>query len=531
MAVHSATLLGLLEPGWQRDLAAGVRAAELELEAEVVSAAARALGDAARDRPVTSVAREWPACVVVVLARVAGADGNLWAPWHRAAGLRMTRRSREEWGQAFLDAAGLLGIAAADAREAILVQATASAAAPAAETPLNGDGPTPPRPRLDPFGQGVLVDGRPALPEEVVDPDDPLLAFDSSGERVGPELPAEPVWLLHPADAELAADTPPRVVVTSRLPLTWRGWRLFQADLRQVRWLELTGLDRRHLVRGRSGPVLATGPPVPGVTAGTGAPVFSVPPRVLLPPGPGRCHVEVRRAGTRTVLSGLSTTGDDWRPERLWQRVARPVLGELTVIVTGENTSGLRRTVAVAEGLAVGYFPVPRLTTDRGLEPAEALVITPAGMTVAPQAVPVPADAVTAEVSCVAGQVVQRLRVTPPHIRIRIEPEPGSREAATRWHHQGPLRLGAAQLWHGGALRLDLPGADRDPAIEIVGADGHVAQVLEPTRQGRYPLRRMADTVTARGGATLRITVAGRTATIARITAPTAADPWIDAFS
>jgi hypothetical protein len=132
-------------------------------------------------------------------------------------------------------------------------------------------------------------------------------------------------------------------------------------------------------------------------------------------------------------------------------------------------------------------------------------------------------------VTCIAAQVLQRMRVTPPHVRIRIEPEPGSTDAPTRWHHTGPLTLCAADLWHGGALRIDLPGIDRDPPIEVVGQDDHVVQVLEPTRQGRYPLRRMADTVTARGGASLRITVGGRTATIARIAVPDgAADPWIN---
>ena len=38
------------------------------------------------------------------------------------------------------------------------------------------------RPRLDPFGQGVLFVERPALPEEVADPVDPLLVFDVNGE-------------------------------------------------------------------------------------------------------------------------------------------------------------------------------------------------------------------------------------------------------------------------------------------------------------------------------------------------------------
>jgi len=539
-----AALLDLLEPGWRRDLSAGARAATIEVEADLLQAAARALGDQARTRSSLEVARRWPACVVVALARVAGVsyrggsdrDGRFWPRWHRAARVRATRRSPEEWGEAFLVALALLGIASAGAqqttvRDAILAQAMPPDPAP----PGTADEIGYPRPRLDPFGQGVLLAERPALPEEVVDPADPLLVFDENGERANGELPAEPVWVLHPADAELRSDVPPRVVVTSRLPLTWRDWQLRELDLRGLAWLELTSRDgeapRRRLVRGRSKPGLLTGPPVPGVTARTGEPVFAKPPAVLLPPGPDRWRVEVRRAGTDAVLSSLTAVGDGWQPERLWQRVTRPVLGELTVIVSdtgGEAKPGMRRTLTVAEGLAASYFPASRLTTERGLEPAEATLATPPGMTVSPQAAPVPAEAVTIEVTCIVAQVLQRLRVTPPHIRIRIEPEPGNTAPPARRYDAGPLRLETGDLWHGGALSIDLPGVDRDLPIEVVGPDDSVVQVLEPTRRGRYPLRRMADTVTVLGGASLRITVGGRTSVIARITAPgDAADPWV----
>jgi len=540
--LDNAALLDLLEPGWRRDLASGARAAALQVEAGVLRAAARALGEMARRGSPADTARKWPACVVVTLSRVAGSSdrsGSFWPGWHRAAGLRATRRSGEQWGQSFLDALAVLGIAAAGtvpatARDAVLAQAAPPDPGPSQTA--NGAGC--PRPRLDPFGQGVLLAERPALPEEVADPDDPLLVFDADGEHVGDELPAEPVWVLYPAGAELCCDVPPRVVVTSRPPLTWRGWRLLQLDLRGLSWLELTGrvgheTPRRHPVCGRTRPRLITGPPVPGVTTATGDPVFAARPAVLLPPGPDRWRVEVRRAGTNAVLGRMTAVGDGWRPELLWQRSGRPVLGELTVAATaadGEAKVGMRRTLTVAEGLTASYFPAPRLTTDRGLEPAEAVLSAPPGMTVWPQAAPVPAEAVTIEVTCVAGQVRQRLHVTPPHVRVRIEAEPGSGGGPGRWHHAGPLRFRAAELWHGGALGLDLPGIDRAPPVEVVGRDDHVVQVLEPTRRGRYPLRRMADTVTACGGAALRITVGGRTATIARIIAPDGtadADPWV----
>ena len=59
----------------------------------------------------------------------------------------------------------------------------------------------------------------------------------------------------------------------------------------------------------------------------------------------------------------------------------------------------------------------------------------------------------------------------------------------------------------------------------VVAAGGTV-QVLMPSKRGRYPLRRMLDTVSAHGGAELRITVGARTAVVARISAPAAAgDP------
>jgi hypothetical protein len=52
--------------------------------------------------------------------------------------------------------------------------------------------------------------------------------------------------------------------------------------------------------------------------------------------------------------------------------------------------------------------------------------------------------------------------------------------------------------------------------------------VLQPTRQGRYPLRRMLDTVNSHREVSLRITVGGRTAIIAHaVGTADRADPWL----
>ena len=208
------------------------------------------------------------------------------------------------------------------------------------------------------------------------------------------------------------------------------------------------------------------------------------------------------------------------------------MLGTVTVTVApadGSADAGLRRSVTVAEGLGVAYSPASRLTSERGLEPAEAVLTAPPGMTVSPQAAFIPAESITVDVTCVAGPVVLPLRVTPPHLRMRIEPEPGSGGKPTAWHHLGPLAISGSDLRRGGALRLDLPGHAWDPPLEVI-ARGQVVQVLEPTRQGRYPLRRMVDTVDTHREVSLRITIEGRTAIVAHAGGMAdRADPWLPA--
>ena len=541
-----STLLDLLEPGWRRHLASGEPAGTLDVEAEMLDAAALALGDLSRSEPPTVLNRRWPACIVVAVAQVTARydkHGKVWPTWFRVTGTRATRRSTAEWAEAFLGSLATLGVpaVAGDPLETVLAHAavTASPLPEFRRRPL----------RLDPFGRGVLTrDADPGAdqgrddagswtatsPAEVTDAAARLLAFDADGEPIAAVLPPEAVWLVYPQDRALHADRAPRVLVESRLPLTWNGWRLVQLDLAGVAWLELESgggdTPRRHPVRGRARPRLVTGAPVPGLHTPDGLPVFGTLPVVRLPSGEIRWQIEVRRAGSGPALRAVEVNGDRWDPERLWDRLPRPVLGELVVTVTALDTpqaAGLRRAVAVAEGLAVSYSPALRLTDPEGLEPAEAVLSPAPGMTASPRAAMIPPEVTGVEVTCVAGPVVLPLRVTPPYCRVRVEPEPGSGDAPTAWHSLGPLPLRTADLVRGGALHLDLPGIPGDPPVDVAATAGTV-QVLMPSKQGRYPLRRMLDTVTAHGGAELRITIGARTAVIAQISAPApAGDPWL----
>ena len=544
-AVSGGRLLDLLEPAWRRELAAGVAAAGLDAAPDLPLAAARALGERSRTLSAGGAAARWPACVIVALAHVAAAagPGSFWPAWHRAAGLRATRRAAGEWGGAFLAALAALGLPAAGATadDAVRAHAVTSGRDDPGETAGQGQAAGL---RLHPFGGGVLrVDpasgqARAVLPEEAGGTR--LLAFDADGEPAGRELPAEAVWVLYPADAELRSDIQFRTLVASTLPLTWRGWRLVQLDLRGASWLAVgdipdpdgeagaRGDGERRVVRGRTKPVLRTGLPIAGVTTAAGDPVFSGPPQVLLPPGRDRWRVEARRAQSGAVLASVTATGDAWHPDALWRNVPRPLLGELAITVT----PGLRRAVVLAEGLGVTAYPIPRLTSAGGLEPAEAVISPPPGMTVSPAAVAYGEQALTREITCVAGAVTARLAVTPPHIRLRIDPEPGSGGAATPWHHAGPLRLTGDDLWRGGALRIDLPGVAVPPRVTITAGNGGGAaagplQVLDPTGDGRYPLRRLLDTVTAHGHAELTIAVGGAAVTIATVSGTSHGnDPW-----
>jgi hypothetical protein len=534
-AVSGGRLLDLLEPGWRGKVGAGGPAAGLEVPPDLPLAAAMALGEQSRALSVGGVAGRWPACVIVALAHVAAAagTGSFWQAWHRAAGLRGSKRSAGEWGSAFLAALRALGLpaAGATAEDAVLAHAVTSAGENQADQHEAAQPGHLAGLRLDPFGGGVLrVDtasgqASPALPQDVAG--GRLLAFDADGEPAGRELPAEGVWVLYPATAELRADVRPRTLVTSTLPLTWRGWRLVQLDLRDASWLALHGDPDRRVVRGRTKPALRTGPPIPGVTTVAGGPVFAGLPQVLLPPGPDRWRVEARRAESGALLASVTATGDAWYPDALWRNVPRPLLGELAITVT----PGLRRTVVLAEGLRVTAYPMPRLTSAGGLEPAEAVISTPPGMTASPAAVAYGEQAVAREITCVAGAVTACVAVTPPHIRLRIDAEPGASRAASPWHHAGPLRLTSDDLWRGGVLRLDLPGVAVPPPVTIFAGNsdnaGEPVQVLNPTRDGRYPLRRLLDTVTAHGHADLTIAIGAAPVTIATVSRTSHGnDPW-----
>ena len=123
-----STLLDLLEPGWRRHLAAGEPAGTLDVEPEMLDAAAMALGDLSRSEPPTVLSRRWPACVVVAVAQVTARydkNGKVWPAWFRATRTRAASRSAADWAEAFLGSLATLGVPApaGDPLETVLAHA------------------------------------------------------------------------------------------------------------------------------------------------------------------------------------------------------------------------------------------------------------------------------------------------------------------------------------------------------------------------------------------------------------------------
>jgi hypothetical protein len=296
-----------------------------------------------------------------------------------------------------------------------------------------------------------------------------------------------------------------------------------------VAWL-VAGSERRD-VAGTARPRLVTGPALPGLATVEGRAVRASLPGLWFPAGETAWQVEVRRGAGGPVLARAQGGFADWDDRRLWQRLPRPFVGELQVTAVpleADGALGLRRRVFVAEGLEVCYQPALRFPVDGGgLELAEALLTCAPGVTIAPTAVSFGPKRADAELRLVAGPVVHTLRVVPPRLRVRVEAEPGSGGVPSPWCADGGLVLSREELSRGGSLRLDLAGSQAPPPVEVV-ADSGVVQRLEPSALGRYPLRRLLDTVAAHAEVALRVSVNGRTATVARVRAQAPRlDPWL----
>ena len=338
---------------------------------------------------------------------------------------------------------------------------------------------------------------------EVIRPEDPFLFFADDGRRLPAQLPlpSDQLWILYPAHLELTAEGELRTIAEVPAPFGWEGWQLQLASLEHARSVTLPG-GPVHVVQGYARPRLLLSPPLPGVTTPYGSPVYTDPPRLWIPDTPGAdilWHAEIRLAvgGPPLVSRQIGQPGE----ADIWDSMQRPVLGAFEITVRGPLGRGTRRTVFIAEGVAVSYEPPIRALRERGLEPGCAMLRAPVGAAVSPGRLSFgTADhAQVAEVR--AGAVTEPVVITPPHVAVLC-----AGAGAGSWT-AAPVHAATESVADLGRLLVRAPRAAVQGSLEV-WAGWQRVQTIEasggsaPDLAG-YDLGRASETITRHGRAEL----------------------------
>jgi hypothetical protein len=330
---------------------------------------------------------------------------------------------------------------------------------------------------------------------EVIRPEDPVLFFADDGRRLPAQLPLPPdqLWILYPADRELAVAGELRTIAEVAVPFGWEGWQLRLTSLENARSVAL--LDGPvHVVQGYARPRLLLGSPLAGVTTPYGSPVYAEPPQLWVPDMPGAdvsWHAEVRPAagGPPLVSRLISQPG----AADIWDGVPRPVLGAFEITVRGPLGRGTRRTVFVAEGISVSYQPHVRALRERGLEPGSAVLRAPVGAAVSPGRLSFGSGDHAHVAELRAGTETEPVFITPPHVTLLC-----AGAGATTWT-AAPIHATAEAVADLGRLLVRAPGAAVQGNLEVWAGRQQV-QTIEPSggaAQGLagYDLARAGETI------------------------------------
>ncbi|MBX7432552.1 hypothetical protein JDV09_10620 [Mycobacterium sp. Y57] len=317
------------------------------------------------------------------------------------------------------------------------------------------------------------------LPLSVLDDKDPLLVFGDDYELIprGLPLPAGRVWLLFPGDPEsLRAAGAVKVVSESPLPPRWAGFCLVYADLSDATSVSVGGSTRP--VRKFEAAQIEASPAVQGVRTSTGLPVLAELPRIRIPESMTNADWDVTlhdSAGHVIARHRVSGSAD---PDRLWDGVPRPLVGNYTVRVRGPWGRGASRTFTVVEGLAVTFTPGWRRFIPMGLQPCVARISTADGVELTRTEVDF--DERKREFVLRAGAHSQycSLAITPPHMTVAYQAADSAISPSVR-----PLSLVREDVQdRPGELVLDI-GAAAEPTLHMI-SNNRVVQTLA-ARSGR----------------------------------------------
>ncbi|MCX4092079.1 hypothetical protein [Nocardia sp. alder85J] len=349
----------------------------------------------------------------------------------------------------------------------------------------------------------------------VVDKSDPLLLFDNDGTLIPRHraLPRDVVIAVHPHDAELT-DAITGLTITSqgdvRTPSGWRGWRahtveLIGHDSIQLRRRGVSAGPPRG-VRAVGSPRLEPADPLPGLTTGSGLPVFGERPEITLPPhsrsGSQQWHVHVCRSGSSA-----------WETQGQWESAAEPTsvdpfeglpagqLGLFDIVVTGPLGAGLRCTLFLAEGLSIEYDAEFRRPVPGGLSPAVALISCPATLTVDRDLIELASEEPATHLHVTDASHTHHLTMRPPHFQSRID----TIGSAAQWRTT-PAVVHAGDLAGHMTVAARVPG-DVFVDFALLDATGQPHQIEVPSVPSddvfQLPASKFADTARRLGVARL----------------------------
>jgi len=333
----------------------------------------------------------------------------------------------------------------------------------------------------------------------VVDDVDPILCFGEDGDHLAATqpLPAAPVWVLFPSDdpdkLEVSGDA--SRLSESPLPPGWSGWCLLLLDLTRARSVQLGGYGTVHTVRRHAAARVVTTDLLLGVRTTTGMPVNAALPSIELPEELSEAgwRVDVLDSDGETLARWSREEGGD--PNEIWARLPRPFLGTVTVRVRGPWGRGVTRTIAVAEGLSVGFDPGWRRFSAAGLQPVTVTVVAAPGIAVSNSRVELGDRQRGVTVRLSAGTATCRLQLTPPHMSVAYESTAGAPAASIR-----PLTLFHEDVRDDPGTFILNVGVSADPTLHVLGTTGPL-QTLAPSagRNGvyRFNLAQIVDTLGA----------------------------------
>ncbi|HUY47645.1 MAG TPA: hypothetical protein VMV92_18255 [Streptosporangiaceae bacterium] len=338
---------------------------------------------------------------------------------------------------------------------------------------------------------------------DVVRPSDPILFFTDDGRRLPAQLPLPPdhLWILHPAERELAAVGELHTIMETPVPFGWEGWQLQLASLEDVRSLSLQGCPT-HVVQGYPRPRLLLSEPLPGLATPYGSPVHAEPPQLWLPDTPDsviRWHLDIRPAAGGPPL--VSREIDQADVADIWDGVPRPILGAFDITVRGPLGRGMRRTIFIAERISVSYRPPVRALRVSGLEPGDVELHAPVGAAVNPGRLSFGASDRARVLEFRADAETEPVVITPPHVDLLC-----AGAGAGTWT-AAPIYAATETVADLGRLLVRAPGTVVKADLEVWAGAQRIQTVPASGQQAPgltgYDLTRASETVAHHGRAEL----------------------------